>query len=105
MEEIIHIFHTNDVHSHFSNWSRMQQFIKQQRAYLKTIGETSYFIDIGDHIDRSDTYTEATLGKGIVKLFNEAGYDAVTIGNNEGITLSHEELSTLYEEANFEAIL
>ncbi len=43
-------------------------------------------------MDRSNIYTEATLGKGNVELLNEAQYDVVTIGNNEGITLSFEDL-------------
>lgn len=105
MEELIHIFHTNDLHSHFNNWPRMTQFIQAERARLAALGETAYLIDIGDHIDRSDTFTEATLGKGVIELLNEAGYDAVTIGNNEGITLSHEELAALYEQANFDVLV
>ena len=47
----------------------------------------SYF-DIGDYVDRSHPFTEGTIGKGNTQLLNEAGYDAVTIGNNEGITMS-----------------
>lgn len=105
MEEIIHIFHTNDLHSHFGNWPRMQRFIQKERAHLSALGETSFLIDIGDHLDRSDTYTEATLGKGVIALFNEANYDAVTIGNNEGITFSHEELRDLYADAQFDVLV
>ena len=53
-----------------------------------------YLFDIGDHVDRSHSFTEGTQGKGNIKLLNEAGYDAVTIGNNEGITMSKESLSS-----------
>lgn len=105
MEELIHIFHTNDLHSHFDNWPRMTRFLKAERERLAALGETTYLIDIGDHLDRSDTFTEATLGKGVTELLNEAGYDVVTIGNNEGITLSHEELFHLYEEAKFDVVV
>ena len=38
-------------------------------------------------------------------LLNDAGYDAVTIGNNEGITMAKAALSTLYNEADFDVIL
>lgn len=105
MLEKIHIFHTNDLHSHFKYWPRMQSFVKEMRNSLEKIGETSYLFDVGDHLDRSNIYTEATVGKGNVQLLNDAGYDVVTIGNNEGITLSHEELFHLYDNANFDVVV
>ncbi|MGE7915205.1 bifunctional metallophosphatase/5'-nucleotidase [Lysinibacillus xylanilyticus] len=105
MQEKIHIFHTNDLHSHFKYWPRMQSYVKEMRIGLTNLGETSYLFDVGDHLDRSNIYTEATVGKGNVMLLNEAGYDVVTIGNNEGITLSHEELYHLYDEAAFDVVV
>lgn len=105
MLETIHIFHTNDVHSHFEYWPRMQAYIKNQRLEYAKLGEPSFLFDVGDHLDRSNIYTEATLGKGNIQLLNEAQYDVVTIGNNEGITLSFEELYSLYDEANFEVVV
>lgn len=105
MLEKIHIFHTNDLHSHFKYWPRMQSYVKEERNNLARIGETSYLFDVGDHLDRSNIYTEATIGKGNVQLLNEAEYDVVTIGNNEGITLSHDELFHLYDDANFEVVV
>lgn len=105
MLEKIHIFHTNDLHSHFKYWPRMQSYVKEERNNLESIGETSYLFDVGDHLDRSNIYTEATIGKGNVQLLNEAEYDVVTIGNNEGITLSHDELFHLYDDANFDVVV
>lgn len=104
MRETIHIYHTNDLHSHLENWPTIHQFLSERR---KNHGPTDSYLtlDIGDHIDRSNIYTEGTLGKGNVQLLNDAQYDYVTIGNNEGITLSHEELDTLYAEAKFEVIV
>ncbi len=101
----IHIFHTNDLHSHFKYWPRMQSYVKEKRAQFAAIGETSYLFDVGDHLDRSNIYTEATIGQGNIQLLNEAGYDVVTIGNNEGITLSHDELYHLYDEATFDVVV
>lgn len=103
--ETIHIFHTNDLHSHFEYWQRMQEYIGNQRREFAKRGEPSFLFDIGDHLDRSNIYTEGTLGKGNVKLLNEAKYDVVTIGNNEGITLSYEELHALYDGADFEVVV
>jgi 2',3'-cyclic-nucleotide 2'-phosphodiesterase (5'-nucleotidase family) len=67
-------------------------------------GESVLIFDIGDHIDRSHPFTEATLGQGNVKLLNKAGYDGVTIGNNEGMTLPKEGLNHLYDDAQFPVI-
>ncbi len=105
MIETIHIFHTNDVHSHFEYWPRMQYYIKEQRKAFARLGEPSFLLDIGDHLDRSNIYTEATLGQGNIELLNKAEYDVVTIGNNEGITLSFEDLYHLYDRAEFEVVV
>ncbi|MFF2755476.1 bifunctional metallophosphatase/5'-nucleotidase [Psychrobacillus sp. NPDC058041] len=101
MRETIQIYHTNDLHSHLENWPTIHQFLSEKRA----LHETCLILDIGDHIDRSNIFTEGTLGRGNVELLNEASYDYVTIGNNEGITLSHEILENLYMDANFEVIV
>lgn len=105
MLEKIHIFHTNDLHSHFEYWLRMQAFIKEQRQLLAGRGEASFLLDVGDHLDRSNIFTEATLGKGNVEMLNMASYDVVTIGNNEGITLAFDDLSALYEGADFDVVV
>lgn len=105
MSEIIHLYHTNDFHSHFENWPRIVEFLKERRALHQETGEEAIILDIGDHVDRWHPYSEGTLGKGNVALLNEAGYQYVTIGNNEGITLPHNALDTLYEKAEFKVIV
>ncbi|MBM7648559.1 2',3'-cyclic-nucleotide 2'-phosphodiesterase (5'-nucleotidase family) [Bacillus ectoiniformans] len=105
MKETIHIYHTNDLHSHFENWPRIHQFLQDRKVTHTEAGEDVLVVDLGDHVDRAHPYTEGTLGRGNVKLLNEAGYDAVTIGNNEGITLSKEGLNRLYEEAEFPVVI
>ncbi|MBM7580563.1 bifunctional metallophosphatase/5'-nucleotidase [Jeotgalibacillus terrae] len=105
MKERITIFHTNDLHSHFENWSQIHQFLTQERQQLEQAGEEVLLFDIGDHADRSHPLTEGSAGKRNVDLLNDAGYDAVTIGNNEGITFSYEELNDLYHDADFDVIL
>lgn len=104
MIETIYIYHTNDLHSHLENWPAIHQFLSDSRE-KHGANASLLTLDIGDHLDRSNIYTEGTLGKGNVQLLNEAKYDYVTIGNNEGITLSHEDLETLYVAANFEVIV
>ncbi|ARK26176.1 bifunctional metallophosphatase/5'-nucleotidase [Sporosarcina sp. P37] len=101
----IHIYHTNDVHSHFENWPQISRFLKQRKQQAEAKGEAVFLFDIGDHIDRSHPFTEGTEGKGNIELLNEAEYDTVTIGNNEGITMSKESLNALYEDAQFDVVL
>ncbi|WP_456277797.1 bifunctional metallophosphatase/5'-nucleotidase [Bacillus sp. AK128] len=103
--EHIHIYHINDLHSHFENWPKITGFIKEKRVQHQSNQEEVLVLDIGDHMDRFHPTTEATLGKANVRLMNELGYDYVTIGNNEGITLSKEELENLYAEANFPVLI
>ncbi|MFB5282977.1 bifunctional metallophosphatase/5'-nucleotidase [Peribacillus sp. Hz7] len=105
MSEIIHLYHTNDFHSHFENWPRIVEFLKERRLLHQETGEEALILDIGDHVDRWHPYSEGTLGKGNITLLNEAGYQYVTIGNNEGITLPHDALDCLYEQAEFEVLV
>lgn len=104
MEEI-HFYHTNDVHSHFGNWPQIQRFLRDKRMVHEAANEAVYVLDIGDFVDRSNPFTEGTNGKGNIELLNRAGYDVVTIGNNEGITMSKENLSNLYNEAEFDVVV
>ncbi|WP_277585615.1 bifunctional metallophosphatase/5'-nucleotidase [Psychrobacillus antarcticus] len=104
MIEKIYIYHTNDLHSHLENWPTIHQFLSDSRKNHDALS-SHLTLDIGDHLDRANIFTEGTLGKGNVQLLNEAQYDYVTIGNNEGITLSHENLETLYIDANFGVII
>lgn len=105
MEEIIHFYHTNDLHSHLENWPRIQQFLLERKKWHQDVKEEVFVLDIGDHADRWHPFTEGLLGKGNVRLLNEANYDYVTIGNNEGITLPFNGLEMLYNEANFQVLV
>ncbi|MBO1581996.1 bifunctional metallophosphatase/5'-nucleotidase [Bacillus sp. XF8] len=101
----MHLYHTNDIHSHFENWPQISRFVQEEKKHRQKAGESVFTLDIGDHVDRFHRITEATNGQGNTKLLNEALYDYVTIGNNEGITLAKEHLDHLYDEANFEVLL
>ncbi|WP_226529101.1 bifunctional metallophosphatase/5'-nucleotidase [Metabacillus niabensis] len=105
MLEKVHLYHTNDLHSHFENWPSIVQFLKTKKTYHAEQQEQMILLDIGDHADRFHPITEATKGKANVHLLNHLQYDAVTIGNNEGITFSHDDLDMLYEDAKFPVIL
>ncbi|GGA99354.1 bifunctional metallophosphatase/5'-nucleotidase [Macrococcus hajekii] len=91
----IKLYHTNDIHSHLSTFSKISR-------YLEDRASDSYYVDLGDHVDRSHPFTEGTLGKGNIQLLNQANVKVATIGNNEGITLNHDDFNTLYDEALFQ---
>lgn len=105
MTETIHLLHTNDLHSHFEHWPRIRRWLKSQQKKWRSQGDTVITLDIGDAMDRMHPLTEATDGKANVALLNQVGYDAVTIGNNEGIGNSAAQLNHLYDQANFAVVL
>lgn len=104
MEEKIHFYYTNDLHSHFDNWSKVATYFKHLKTFHQSKKSPCYFVDIGDHLDRVHPVTEATMGRANVDMINAIGFDVVTLGNNEGITLSYEDLYHLYDHANFQVV-
>ncbi|KYD30208.1 bifunctional UDP-sugar hydrolase/5'-nucleotidase [Geobacillus sp. FSL W8-0032] len=105
MKQIVYLYHTNDVHSHFEHWPQIARFLSERRKEHRARNEAMLLFDVGDFVDRVHPITEATRGKANVELLNELGYDAVTIGNNEGITLDYRDLDTLYERARFPVVV
>lgn len=93
------IFHTNDIHSHLNTYAKISQYIKDERSKLQ---HDSLYIDIGDHIDLFHPLTEASQGTENVKILNDSNVDVVTLGNNEGMTISHDSLNHLYDDAQFD---
>ena len=100
--EKIRILHTNDLHSHLENWPKIRRFLNQQQVTAKG---TVITVDLGDFADRQHPLTEATNGQANVALMNQANFDVVTIGNNEGIGNAKAELNALYQDANFTVVL
>ena len=105
MEEVIHIYHINDLHSHFEHWPRIQSFLQERKRWHNEAGDDFFLFDIGDHADRWHPLTEATNGQENVRLLNEVGVQAVTIGNNEGLTFPYDELNHLYDHRQFDVLV
>lgn len=103
-EEIL-ILHTNDMHSHLEHWPRVRRFIFNKKRQAARQGMQSFIFDIGDAIDRQHPLTEASFGQANIKLMNDIGYHAVTVGNNELLGLNHDQLNHLYDDANFPVVL
>lgn len=105
MKETIHLLHTNDLHSHFENWPKIRRYLVDRQSQLKEKKQDYLTIDLGDFMDRFHPLTEATNGLANIEIMNQISYDYATIGNNEGITNSKQELNTLYKDANFQVLL
>lgn len=105
MGKILHILHTNDLHSHFAAMPRIATCLREHRLRWEQQGEPVLTVDVGDHLDRMSMKTEASWGKSNVEVLNQSGYQYVTIGNNEGLTLPREKLEQLYADAHFTVIL
>lgn len=88
------ILHTNDIHSHFEMMSPVAAEISAMKAAAGE--EPVLLLDIGDHMDRAAVETEGTMGQANIDIINLTGYDAVTIGNNEGLTFPQEMLSAIF---------
>lgn len=88
------ILHTNDIHSHFEMMSANAAVISRER---NAVGENAVLVlDIGDHMDRAAAETEGTMGHANVDVINLTRYDAITIGNNEGLTVPSDALAAAY---------
>ena len=89
------LYHSNDIHSRLENAAKIAGAIAQERRLLGS--ERLLAIDCGDHMDRMRQETEGSDGAVNVALLNDAGYEAATIGNNEGLTFARDILSEAYE--------
>ena len=78
--ETIHILHTNDIHSHLENWSRISDFLLTKKQQYQQQGDSVFLFDVGDAVDRVHPLTEATMGQANIALMNKIGYTAATIG-------------------------
>ncbi len=71
------IIHTNDIHSHFENFAKATSLIKDYAD------DQTLILDGGDFADFKSIELQGTQGISAVKMLQSAGYDAITIGNNE----------------------
>lgn len=100
-----HIIYTHDIHSCFQNWPRVVTTLTALKEKCAKRSEPYLLFDLGDHMDRSHHITEATMGEANIDFMNKAGYDYVTIGNNEGITLTKQQLNQLYRNRTFQVLI
>ncbi|WP_201738284.1 MULTISPECIES: bifunctional UDP-sugar hydrolase/5'-nucleotidase [Lactobacillus] len=101
--ETIRILQTNDLHSHFEHFPKIGRYLAAAQA--DTSVDEVYTFDAGDFMDRSHPLTDATKGQANIKLMNQFHYTAGTIGNNEGISNSHEVLEHLFDHVKYPIVL
>ncbi|QHQ63158.1 bifunctional metallophosphatase/5'-nucleotidase [Anaerocolumna sedimenticola] len=73
----LNILHTNDIHCNFENFSKLVSKIKGLK------NENTIILDAGDFADFKKIELQGTNGIAAVELLEYAGYDAITVGNNE----------------------
>ena len=73
----LNILHTNDIHSNYENFSKIVSKIKELKD------ENTIILDAGDFADFKRLELQGTDGLAAVELLENAGYDAIAIGNNE----------------------
>lgn len=90
------LLHTNDIHSHFTAASRIASYVDEVR---RSKGEDNVLLlDSGDFLDRVSVETEGSRGVANLRLLEQIGYNAVLIGNNEGLSYTLEQLDDLFAD-------
>jgi 2',3'-cyclic-nucleotide 2'-phosphodiesterase (5'-nucleotidase family) len=96
------LLHTNDLHSHLEQAARIAGYVKQTRQQVSS--DQLLLVDCGDFLDRARPETEGTLGTVNRSLIQAIGYDALLLGNNEGLTYTFEQLDSFYRELSIPVV-
>ncbi|MFD2117125.1 bifunctional metallophosphatase/5'-nucleotidase [Paenibacillus yanchengensis] len=94
-DRAITIYHSNDIHSRLENAGKIATMIAHERRLIGS--DRVLAVDCGDHMDRTRLETEGSMGEVNAALLYEADYDVITLGNNEGLTFTMDDLKTAYE--------
>lgn len=104
MGNIIRLYHTNDLHSHMEEMEKIHTFVERKRNEANLRGESFLLVDLGDHADRFRMETEGTMGKANRSILDYTGYDVVTLGNNELLTIPNVDLEEMYNQVPFSIV-
>ncbi|RJE84792.1 bifunctional metallophosphatase/5'-nucleotidase [Paenibacillus sp. 1011MAR3C5] len=103
MQAQVVLLHSNDIHSRLENAARIAAIIADERRVMGA--HRVLAVDIGDHMDRMRMETEGSEGRVNLALLQEAGYEAITLGNNEGLTYTGAALHELYSSPSRFAVV
>jgi 2',3'-cyclic-nucleotide 2'-phosphodiesterase (5'-nucleotidase family) len=86
--EPVHItlLHTNDLHGHLEEMSRLSTYARRLRRALEDEGRRVFFFDAGDAADRRLRFIGATKGRFFPPILAAMGYDLLALGNAISIT-------------------
>lgn len=73
----LQILHTNDIHSNYENYAKLVSKINELKD------DATLVLDAGDFADFKRLELQGTKGIAALELLEYAGYDAITVGNNE----------------------
>ncbi|MCS1351833.1 bifunctional UDP-sugar hydrolase/5'-nucleotidase [Mechercharimyces sp. CAU 1602] len=104
MTKRIHLLHTNDIHSFFARMPQVTSCLRRLRKEWTSEQDACITVDVGDHLDRSHVITEGSAGLANKKVLKHAQYEVITLGNNELLTLSKEDLYSLYEKVPYDVV-
>jgi 5'-nucleotidase len=96
------VLHTNDIHSYFMQMPKIATVLNGLKGSKPS--DSVLIVDCGDHMDRMSIETEASQGRANVDVLRACGYEAVVLGNNEGLTYPKEVIASTYTGAPFEVI-
>jgi len=96
------LIHTNDIHSHFEEAFRIAAYIREIKERCPS--DDLLLLDCGDFLDRARMETEGTNGGANRALLDHLGYDAVGMGNNEGLSYTREQLDELFAGAPYPVV-
>ncbi|MFC4600463.1 bifunctional metallophosphatase/5'-nucleotidase [Cohnella hongkongensis] len=88
------LLHTNDLHSHLEETSKIAGYVAEVRA--RTDPNALIVVDSGDFLDRARLETEGTMAAVNRAAMEQIGYDAVLLGNNEGLSYTPDELERIF---------
>ncbi len=83
----LHILHTNDVHSELQSYARLARGMRHLRDEINQSPDPVLTFDLGDHIDLSNSLSEATSGRINADILKAMEYDGWVFGNNETVTV------------------
>lgn len=95
----------NDLHSNFHNMKKISTYIKLMKKSVEYSGESVIVVDLGDNMDRMQKETEGTYGKVNVEILNKLGVNVATIGNNEGLTFTKDNLNNIFQEIDYKILV
>jgi 5'-nucleotidase len=97
----ISIFHTNDMHGHLEEISRLSSFARRLREQARAEGKHTFLWDAGDAADRRIQICSATKGAAFQGILNAMGYSLQTMGNAISLPYGPQAMAEIAARSDF----